>query len=91
MLYEVITLNNAEITAKNNVLLRTILNDDPCKTKPSESPFGVRLTLTEMNTQGDVIHDDNERELWLTLKSTTYKGTVKNGYLDIDKGRNNLV
>jgi len=81
-----IHLNNAEITAKNNVLLRTILNDDPCKTKPSESPFGVRLTLTEMNTQGDVIHDDNERELWLTLKSTTYKGAVKNGYLDIDKG-----
>jgi hypothetical protein len=77
-------LDGVDVKAENNVLVRTVKNDDPCTTKTGDNPYGVYVVLKNMNVEGDLLHEDPERSMWIELESTTYKGAIKEGNLEMD-------
>jgi len=82
-----IDLTDVDLKSGKDVIVHTIVNDDPCATKVTEPPYGVNVNLTDMNVTGDLIHDDNkERDMWVSLKSTTLIGKMKNVMLSMDGG-----
>ncbi len=81
-----IELRDVDIACENGVLIHSFLNDDPCATKVSKEPYGVNLILTNMNLCGDILHEDPERDMWISLNKTTLKGAILNGILDMDMG-----
>ncbi len=74
------------IRSDSNVLVHTLWNDDPCATKPSEAPYGVNVILKNMDVSGDLLHEDPERAMWISLNSTTLYGAIINGNLTMDIG-----
>lgn len=82
----ILKLTDCEVKTKNGVLIHTIVNDDPCHTIPNDHPYGNHVILTDMNIEGDCIHEDTERQMWIELHSTVYKGAVKNANIAIDAG-----
>jgi len=81
-----IEFNNVNIKSDNNILVNSIWNDDPCATKASEAPYGVNVVLTDMDVAGDLIHEDPDRAMWVTLNSTTLNGAIANGNVAMDVG-----
>jgi hypothetical protein len=81
-----IELKAADIKSDRNILVHSIWNDDPCATKPSSTPYGINVILSDMEVTGDLLHEDPEREMWITLKATTLKGAIVNGNVTMDKG-----
>ncbi|NTV90922.1 MAG: hypothetical protein HGA22_11290, partial [Clostridiales bacterium] len=79
-----IEFDNVEIIAENKVLVHSIKNDDPCATVPSERPYGVNVVFSNMNVEGNLVHEDPERAMWISLEAVTYKGTIFNGNLSMD-------
>jgi hypothetical protein len=81
-----IEFTGAEIRSDTNVLIHTLWNDDPCATKPSDTPYGVNVILRNMDVTGDLLHEDPERAMWISLNSTTLYGAIINGNLTMDIG-----
>ena len=82
----IIDMTNVDIASEAGILVHTILNDDPCATKPDELAYGVNVLMTDMDVKGDIIHDDDQRDMWITLTSTVLTGTIKNALLRMDIG-----
>ncbi len=76
--------NGVDIKTANNVLVHSIKNDDPCATVPSENPYGVNVIFRNMNLEGNLIHEDPERAMWIELEAVTYKGAIIKGNLSMD-------
>jgi hypothetical protein len=81
----ILNMKDVTISSEKGVFIQTIVNDDPCKTMPID-PYGVQVILTDMEIKGDIIHNDNEREMWLELSSTVVKGQMLNVNINFDKG-----
>ncbi len=81
-----VLLEDADIKAENGVLIRSILNDDFLATKVGPDPYGTGVTLRDMNACGDILHEDGQREMWLTLQSSTVNGVIRNAHLFMDMG-----
>lgn len=79
-------LTGCKVKSGNGVLIHTIVNDDPCATVPNDHPYGNNVVLTEMNVEGDCIHEDDRREMWISLNSTVLKGAIQNANLSMDAG-----
>ncbi|MGB4657890.1 MAG: hypothetical protein WBI07_01765, partial [Mobilitalea sp.] len=75
-----------DLKSDKNILVHSIWNDDPCATKPSSTPYGINVVLSDMNVTGDLLHEDTGRAMWITLNSTTLKGAIVNGNVVMDKG-----
>ena len=82
----IIDMTNVDIASEAGILVHTILNDDPCATTPDELAYGVNVLMADMDVKGDLIHDDNQRDMWITLTSTVLTGTIKNALLRMDVG-----
>ncbi len=81
----ILELNDVAITADNGVIVHTIVNDDPCKTLPND-PYGVQVVLTNMAINGDLIHEDTERDMWVDMSSSLIKGQIQGAALNFDIG-----
>ena len=81
-----IEFTGVQIRSDSNVLVHTIWNDDPCATKPGDTPYGVNVILNHMDVSGDFLHEDPERAMWINLNSTTLYGAIINGNLTMDTG-----
>jgi len=82
-----INMDSVEFKSGNDVLVKTIVNDDPCATKVTEDVFGVNVNMKAMDVDGDLIHDDYKaRRMWVKLEDTTIKGKMKNVTLNMDQG-----
>lgn len=81
-----IDLKEVDIASEAGVLVRTIVNDDPCATKVTEPPYGVNVRMTGMSVSGDLLHEDATRDMWVELKSTTLTGAIKGANLSMDPG-----
>ena len=68
------------------MLVHTIVNDDPCATKVTEPPYGVNVRLTDMTAAGDLLHEDDTRDMWVELKSTVLTGAIRGAHLAMDPG-----
>jgi len=77
--------DGVKIAAGNKVLVRTIKNDDPCATVPSATPYGVNVVFKNMNLEGDLLHEDPERAMWISMAAVTYLGAIHNGNLALDQ------
>ena len=40
--------------------------------------------MEDMDAAGDLIHEDPDRDMRITLRSTTLKGAIQNAYLELD-------
>ena len=40
--------------------------------------------MKDMDAAGDLIHEDPDRDMRITLRSTTLKGAIQNAYLELD-------
>ena len=79
-----LVLENTDIQADTGVLIRSIHNEDFLATPVGEDPYGVSVAMKDMTAEGDIIHSDNEREMWLSLNNTTLKGAVCGAHIAFD-------
>ena len=77
-------LESTDIRADTGVLIRSIHNEDFLATPVGEDPYGVSVAMKDMTAEGDIIHSDNEREMWLSLNNTTLKGAVCGAHIAFD-------
>ena len=79
-------IRGAKLHADNGVLIRTRFNEDPCRTElPSfEEVYGVKAVLSDMDVSGDILHEDPQRVMALTLKHTKLTGRIENAVLVTD-------
>ena len=81
-----VVLDGTDISADNGVLVRSIHNEDFLATPVGKDPSGVCVTLKNMSTQGDILHEDDEREMWLTLTDATLTGAIRGVHLELGEG-----
>ena len=80
----VITLNNVEMESSNGILIHTIINSDSMSrfiTAGNEG-YDVEVYMTDMDVEGDIVHDDYQRDLIVTLSNTTITGAVTTATAD---------
>ena len=75
-----------EMSSDKGILFHTIVNDDPCTTPVDDTVFGVNISLADMDVKGDIIHEDNQRPMYLTLASTTVTGEIQNATIKFEAG-----
>lgn len=79
-------IDGADISAENGVLIRSIHNEDFLATPVGEDPYGVSVELRNMTANGDIIHTDNEREMWLKLTDTVIHGAIHGAHVELNAG-----
>ena len=79
-----INFKNCAVSSDEGVILRTAINDDPCSTVPSKKPYGVRANFEEMKLEGDFIHEDKKRNLYLNFKKSNITGAIKDAIVEFD-------
>ena len=71
----------------NGVLVRTMVNDDPIATKVGPEPvYGVRIHIEDTAANGDLLHNDPEREMWVSMAGSVLQGAIQNAMLSMDLG-----
>lgn len=81
-----IDLHDVDIKSAKGILVKTIVNDDPCATKVTEPVYGVNIKMKDMSVEGDLIHLDTDRAMWAELAATLIKGKMENVTLAMDTG-----
>ncbi len=81
-----IDLHDVDIKSAKGILVKTIVNDDPCATKVTEPVYGVNIKMKDMSVEGDLIHLDTDRTMWAELAATLIKGKMENVTLAMDTG-----
>lgn len=82
-----IAFRGTEITAKNGVLIHSVINSDPMATHPNgEDVYGINVALRDVQVSGDILHEDHERTMAVTLENTLFTGAIQNTYLKIGHG-----
>ena len=73
-----------ELSSDLGIILRSEINDDPAHTIPSDHPFGICASFDEMKLEGDFIHEDTEREMFLNFRRVHMTGAIHNASLTMD-------
>ena len=71
-------LIGTEMASWNGELIHTMINSDSNinAIADGDETVGSDITLIDMDVTGDIVHDDYQRELYLTLDNTTLTGAV---------------
>lgn len=81
-----ITLNKTKMSSYNGVLVHTVLNSDSMgnflKAGDNTKVKPVSLTMKNMNVTGDILHDDYQRDMDVSLNNTTLTGNIVQGTYD---------
>ncbi|MBQ9268822.1 MAG: hypothetical protein IJ206_04800 [Oscillospiraceae bacterium] len=79
-------IRGAKLHSDTGVLIRTKFNEDPCRTElpDFEEVYGVKAVLSDMDIEGDILHEDPQRVMALTLKHTKLKGRIENAVIVTD-------
>lgn len=82
-----IHLKQVKIEPGSGVLVHSFINPDKNATKTGgRTVYGVRVNMEDMEAQGDLIHEDPDRDMVVTLRSTQLTGAVQNAWLRMDAG-----
>lgn len=81
-----VDLAGVDIRSHAGVLVHTVVNDDPCATPVTGPVYGVNVKLADMNAEGDLLHEDTTRQMWVALHSATLRGTIRGAHLALDAG-----
>ena len=82
----IINCMDSNIQADTGVLIHSILNDDFLATKVGDNPYGIEINFDHMNASGDILHEDSERDMWLTLRSSFVRGKIQGAHVRFDRG-----
>lgn len=77
-----IYVDRTALSAENGILLRTMVSDDPFyyKTRSQgKDLYGVQITLDSVDTVGDMVRDDLERTLRISLDNASLTGAILGG------------
>lgn len=76
-----VILDNVDMQTYNGVLIHSVLNNDTStpETPAGTNPVGNRITMSNMDISGNIVDDDYERVMTVTLDNTTLTGAVKSG------------
>ena len=76
-----ILLDNVEMESYNGVLIHSVLNNDTSTpaTPAGSNPAGSVIRMSHMDVTGDIVDDDYERVMRITLDDTTLSGAVTSG------------
>ncbi|MGI6326598.1 MAG: hypothetical protein ACOX1U_06485 [Saccharofermentanales bacterium] len=79
-------LRNVRLKAKSGVLIRTEILDDIMATKvqPGTVVYGVKAIFADMEAEGDILSEDANRTIAVTLTHTNLKGGIKDAFLKLD-------
>lgn len=73
-----ICLQGTEMDSWNGELIHTMINSDSNVNNiaDGDETIGSTVIFQDMDVTGDIVHDDYQRELYLTLDNTTLTGAV---------------
>ncbi len=74
-----IYVKGSKLTSEQGVILRSMVTDDQIYyERGSRGPevYGVQATFEAMKLDGDLVHDDTERKMCLSLVDSTLRGAV---------------
>jgi hypothetical protein len=78
-----ISLNNTTMNSYNGILVHTVLNSDSMgnfiAAGDNASVNPVSVSMTDMNVEGDMVHDDYQRDMKVDLTQTTLTGAIVKG------------
>jgi hypothetical protein len=82
-----ITLEGVEMFSEKGILLHSVINDDTMATKLNGAQVtGIRATLKKMSVEGNILHEDTQRTMSVSLSATILKGGIKNASISLDSG-----
>jgi len=82
-----IIIDSADIFSNSGTLIQTVVNDDPDATKVKGlKVYGVTAVLKHVDLEGNIFHDDNERNMSVKLETSTLTGVIKNARVSLDQG-----
>lgn len=79
-------LRDVKLSADNNILIHSVLNDDLCRTElpPYEEVYGIKVMLSDMDVFGDILHEDSQRIMAVNMKHTKLHGKIENAVILMD-------
>ncbi len=82
-----ILIDGAVVNSQCGVLVKSRINDDPCAPNPEgREVYGIHVTLKNMNTENNIIHEDPGRKMTVTMENTALVGAITGGVLlSLDK------
>ncbi len=82
----VVSLENCNIVT-GGALMRTCKNADPNAARVNGRPTpGDELRLKDMTVDGDILHEDPERDCRVYMTSACLNGAIENAFLIMDQG-----
>lgn len=78
--------DHVELRSRQGVLIHTQINDDPLSTPPGRTPYGIEAVFRDLDAQGDILHEDTQRAMYLYLESATLRGAVHGACIQLDQG-----
>ena len=81
-----VDLVGTQIKSKSGVLVRAIKNPDDHATVVGEDEivYGNNIVMSYMNAEGDLLNEDPERSMKITLTCTNLKGGIDKAYIMLD-------
>lgn len=76
-----VILDNVTMESYSGVLIQSALNNDTStpETPAGTNPVGNRITMSNMDVTGDILDEDYERVMTLTLDNTSLTGAITSG------------
>ena len=76
-----IVLDNADMDSYNGVLVHSVLNNDTSTpaTPAGTNPVGTKISMADMYVTGDILDEDYERTMAITLDNTSLAGRIVSG------------
>lgn len=78
-----VKLEETILKSSNGVLFHTVLNSDRfgnfLAENDNESALPITLTMSKMSVEGDILHDDYQRDMRIEFTETSLKGRIYHG------------
>lgn len=76
-----VVLDNVTMTSANGTLVHSVLNNDTSTpaTPEGTNPVGNRITMSNMDVTGNILDEDYERVMTITLDNTNLTGAIVSG------------
>jgi hypothetical protein len=76
-----IILDNVTMESYNGVLIHSVLNNDTSTpaTPAGTNPIGTRISMSNMAVSGNILDDDYERLMTITLDNASLTGAIRSG------------
>lgn len=79
-------LRDVDMTSDCGCLIRSVINDDFCATElpPYEEVYGYKVVLSDMDVAGDILHEDSQRVMAVSMKHVKLHGAIENAVILTD-------